>query len=78
MNLEAEALAVLLRLRRYALPDDEREGRLTRMPAATVVATGLRPVLAADETIPTEAILEVMRAVEKVLIRYGGTSVSAS
>jgi hypothetical protein len=48
------------------------------MPAASVVAAGLRPVLVADERLPTAAILEVMREVEKVLIRYGGTIVSAS
>lgn len=73
MNLEAEALAVLERLRRYALPDDEREERLARMPASAAFAAGLAPLLAADERLPTAAILEVMREVEKVLIRYGGT-----
>ncbi len=71
LTLETEALAVLERLRRYALPDDERGGRLVRIPAATVVAAGLRPLLA-DETLPAEAILEVMCEVEKILIRYGG------
>jgi hypothetical protein len=68
VNLEVEALEVLARLRRYALPDDERDGRLVRMPAAAVVAAGLRPVLAADERLPTETIVEVVREVKKVLM----------
>ena len=65
MTLETEALAVLERLRRYALPDDKREERLARMPASAVFAAGLAPLLAADERLPTAAILEVMREVEK-------------
>lgn len=39
---------------------------------------GWTEAVLADERLPTAAILEVMREVEKVLIRYGGTSVSGS